>query len=368
MFGSGILEVIIGLVFVYLITSLLCSAFREGIAKIFSTKAKILENELVDLVKSEKLVEKIKKHYLVKAPKNKLKLETKAKPIDHISTKNFATALIDILVDGDKEKGEKDDITIFRDIDENFQKIENIKIRKILRNALRSTRTKMGDWEKSLQDARKSIEDWFDNSMDKLSVWYKKRTRHVIFWIGVIICITLNLDSIQIAKKLYRNESLRESIVAAAVNVTEKSSLEEFIEKKSKQKEKTNTEENVPKKEEKKITVTLEDLYKEYKNLNMELKELGFPIGWKKSDFSYLIGNNDKTKEDDKKKKGQEGNKTTKCGVIIYRWFLKILGLILTAIAISLGAPFWFDMIRKLVSLRKAATSSENNRTMGATA
>jgi len=43
----------------------------------FSTKAKILEYELVNLVKSEKLVEKIKKHYLVKAPKNKFKLENK---------------------------------------------------------------------------------------------------------------------------------------------------------------------------------------------------------------------------------------------------------------------------------------------------
>jgi len=107
MFGSGILEVMIGLVFVYLVTSLLCSAFREGIAKMFGTKAKILEYELVNLVKSEKLVEKIKKHYLVKAPKNKFKLETKKKSIDRISSKNFAGALIDILVDGDKEKGKR---------------------------------------------------------------------------------------------------------------------------------------------------------------------------------------------------------------------------------------------------------------------
>jgi len=367
MFGSGILEVIIGLVFVYLVTSLLCSAFREGIAKIFRTKAKILEYELVDLVKSEKLVEKIKKHYLVKTPKNKFKLETKEKPIDHISTKNFATALIDILVDGDKEKGEKGDITIFRDIDINFHKIENIKIKKVLKNALKSTRTKVGDWEKSLQDARKSIEDWFDNSMDKLSVWYKKRTRHVIFWVGVIICITLNLDSIQIAKKLYRNESLRENIVAAAVKVTEKSSLEEFIEKRSKHKEKTNTEENMSKKEEKPVMGTIKDLYKEVKNLNTELKELGFPIGWENSDFIYL-GLKDEIEKDEKNGNNKGDIEKIKINEYIYRWFLKILGFILTAIAISLGAPFWFDMIRKLVSRRKATTNNEDHRTMGGAA
>ena len=33
-------------------------------------------------------------------------------------------------------------------------------------------------------------------------------------------------------------------------------------------------------------------------------------------------------------------------------WLYKTLGLLITAIAVSLGAPFWFEMLNKLVNLR----------------
>src|SRR5262249_4522387 len=36
------------------------------------------------------------------------------------------------------------------------------------------------------------------------------------------------------------------------------------------------------------------------------------------------------------------------------RWAIKLLGLLATALAVSLGAPFWFDLLNKLVSLRGA--------------
>lgn len=39
--------------------------------------------------------------------------------------------------------------------------------------------------------------------------------------------------------------------------------------------------------------------------------------------------------------------------------FEKILGLLLTIIAISLGAPFWFDVLNKIVNLRSAGRSPE---------
>ena len=37
-----------------------------------------------------------------------------------------------------------------------------------------------------------------------------------------------------------------------------------------------------------------------------------------------------------------------------YELFSKLLGYILTALAISLGAPFWFDLLKKLVNIRSA--------------
>jgi hypothetical protein len=38
-------------------------------------------------------------------------------------------------------------------------------------------------------------------------------------------------------------------------------------------------------------------------------------------------------------------------------FWAKLLGLLLTGIAISLGAPFWFDLLNKVVSIRSAGRS-----------
>ena len=35
-------------------------------------------------------------------------------------------------------------------------------------------------------------------------------------------------------------------------------------------------------------------------------------------------------------------------------WLIKLLGLLITVLALSLGAPFWFDALTKLGSLRQA--------------
>src|SRR5262249_30984155 len=40
-------------------------------------------------------------------------------------------------------------------------------------------------------------------------------------------------------------------------------------------------------------------------------------------------------------------------------WVLKGLGLIITAFAGALGAPFWFDMLGKVMNVRAAGTSPD---------
>jgi hypothetical protein len=40
-------------------------------------------------------------------------------------------------------------------------------------------------------------------------------------------------------------------------------------------------------------------------------------------------------------------------------WPARLLGWMLTILAISLGAPFWFDMLNKLVNIRSAGKSPD---------
>jgi hypothetical protein len=43
-------------------------------------------------------------------------------------------------------------------------------------------------------------------------------------------------------------------------------------------------------------------------------------------------------------------------------WYLRVPGLVLTWAAVSLGAPFWFDILNKLVNLRQTGLPPDENK------
>ena len=140
--------------------------------------------------------------------------------------------------------------------------------------------------------------------MDKLSLWYKKESRKIIFVIGILVTLVLNLDTFMIVKSLYQNEILRSGVITAA----EKADSDSF------------KPENISKTRD-------------------ELEQLGFPLGW----------NLGKSQTEDPR-----GYPVGEVAVIY-----KIFGLLLTLMAISLGAPFWFDILRRLLKFRKALAPSK---------
>jgi hypothetical protein len=46
-------------------------------------------------------------------------------------------------------------------------------------------------------------------------------------------------------------------------------------------------------------------------------------------------------------------------GASSWLWLTKVAGWLLTALALSLGAPFWFDLLNKLVNIRHGMTKPE---------
>jgi len=61
---------------------------------------------------------------------------------------------------------------------------------------------------------------------------------------------------------------------------------------------------------------------------------------------------------------GDENNWPAGSGSSAYywNWIAKVFGLLLTAGAASLGAPFWFDMLNKVVSIRSAGKAPEEKQ------
>jgi hypothetical protein len=147
-------------------------------------------------------------------------------------------------------------------------------------------------------DARKRIEDWYDAHMQAVSVWYRRQTRYFLFAAGLAIAIVGNVDAVGATTILYRDESVRESVLAQAVIVGQTECDDE-----------------------------------EGGNAQVDClrDELGgavnLPIGW--SDLNGSAG----------------------------AWAMRILGWLLVAGAVTLGAPFWFDLLRRALAHRKATSS-----------
>jgi hypothetical protein len=103
-------------------------------------------------------------------------------------------------------------------------------------------------------------------------------------------------------------------------------------------------------------------------NIRGEINKLGLPIGWafepNKKDNKYrdartkkfnqqLYDEDSRTYSVDLRRlpDGQDGNS----------WFLKVLGIFITALAVSQGAPFWFDVLNKFIVVRSTVKPHEKS-------
>jgi len=96
MFGSQIFEIAIGLVFVYLLFSVICSALNEVVAWFFDLRAKTLRQGIEKLLADpavKGLATSIYDHPLVKG------LSQGGRPPSYITSRSFGLALMDVIVD-----------------------------------------------------------------------------------------------------------------------------------------------------------------------------------------------------------------------------------------------------------------------------
>ena len=164
--------------------------------------------------------------------------------------------------------------------------------------------------------ARKNIEDWFDSSMDRVSGWYKRRVQWITLIFGLGIVILVNVDTLAIGSNLYTNAAMRDSLVAASQEYAKADSTQANLES-SEVQPCTSPECRVA------------------NNLD-KIRSLGLPIGWNINDLQSFPN--------------------TPGG-----WLTKGVGWIITAFAISLGAPFWFDLLNKIMIIRSTVRPKEKS-------
>jgi hypothetical protein len=316
MFDSNILEVGIGLVFVYLLCSLACSAINESISRLFDLRASALQARIADLLNNKKLAKMLYAHPLITGVTRRTLLDRVlrrySKP-SYISPKIFSTALSDVLIKsaGTAEIKIGRDNSIYRrkmlvDLERGINKLENDKTGHILRAIVDSAKTETDRIEDAIAKVRQEFEEWFDDAVAQLSAWYKQKARFIIFLIALIVSAGFNIDTIMIARGIYQQKALRDTFVTAAAELSKKEADAEL---------KTDSPVEIA------------------EELANRLSKLGLPIGW---DF-------DQTTE-----KVPTGLPVGTSGVIF-----KIIGIFLTTLAIAMGTPFWFGLLRQMVAVKK---------------
>jgi hypothetical protein len=303
MFGLQILDIAIGLILIYLILALTCTAVNELIAGAFDRRSKNLFSGIQNLLNdptvkvkasdgaTQDLLTSFYSHPLIKA------LEENGKPPSYIPSRTFALTLLDLVSPADP-KGPKT-ISDLRGAIEKLDK--NSPLRKTLLVVIDDA----GDDLKKIQS---NIEVWFNSSMDRVAAWYKTRTQTIIIIIAVVVVGATNADTIRIGKALSNDQALRDALVAQA---------QEYA--KATPPAGTSAEPKPP-----------EGKIKEIKENVTALQTLGVPLGYETE---------------------EPGGPTW--------WLSKILGLLLTVGAASLGAPFWFDMLNKFINVRSAGKSPD---------
>ena len=213
MFNSVALDVVIGLVFIYLLYSLLANIIQELISTNLGLRAKILKHGisrmLDDGTESKELSKTFYEHPLIKyLGENKLF----SKP-SYLSAKNFSKVVIDLLRGKDVKPGEDFATKIQQSFDENKTLWGAVGINKETLSYLKSL---WADAEGNVDIFKALLEHWFDDNMQRVSGWYKKRIQLILFCIGMSMAVLFNLDSISIDKKLSRDPKLSKALAENA--------------------------------------------------------------------------------------------------------------------------------------------------------
>ncbi|MBN3963043.1 hypothetical protein [Nostoc sp. NMS8] len=366
-----VIDITLGLVFIYLILSLLASEIQELIATFLQWRAKHLKNSIElllaggseteesDFTKARNLVEILYNDPLINTLNQQAKrkveqLRGNAKNIDkkalkekqsgpsYLPSEIFTITLLDTLkipqlinyaknhneesknnlhivlasykqlkqgINNPESESYKIIKKVYGDIDEDFKNFVNEDLSddvpdnliKSLAAITQRSRIKIDDLAEEMNQFKNEVETWFDRSMDRASGVYKRNAKGVAILIGISIAVLTNTDTFHLVSRLSQDSVIRSTIVQSA------SERIDYI----------------------------KDL-EGRKEIEILLRNASIPIGWQNINQQF---------------EQKSGNV-----LLIRSWqvFRLICGWIISGLAIAMGAPFWFDILNKVINVRNA--------------
>ena len=248
--GLEVLDVVIGLGALFFLLSTALSSINEAIANILGWRAKTLEDALVNLVGDPKVKKDLKTwgrsvlglvdskptepagqapmmptlwdHWRMKAlvrnPDSKLR--RRARP-SYLPPKAFSLALAETIAgqapadsdaDTDKSPWQQADEKILARVKAAADALPDGGLKEIVEKASVNA-------GQTLDGFRAQVEHLFDDSMERASGWYKRKVQLMLAVLAAIVVIGLNVDTVNVATRLWNDPALRQSLSAQAAQI-----------------------------------------------------------------------------------------------------------------------------------------------------
>jgi hypothetical protein len=295
-FGSPAIEIAVALSFVFFLLSVIATKITEGLARLVNLRSTNLENGIKGMVGDDGIADQVLNHPLVLSD---------TKPASGFRGKYkkwkrkpsyLSPDLFALAFLDVVSRQEGISGDSAKPVESVTQLAQSDRVNSNLGVQLESI---VAEASTSPVRLRMGIEKWFDDSMQRVSGWYTRVARWITLFIAIALTLGLNASALRIADRLSEQPAVRAAVVAEAEKEVESSTKDEAAK---------NTE-----------------------GAYSRLAALGLPILW-------AAENAPNEKEE---------------------WVEAIAGWLITILAISLGAPFWFDALNKLSNLRAAGKKPE---------
>lgn len=210
-----------------------------------------------------------------------------------------------------------------------LRNVKNPYLRTALETVLRTSKT--------LEEAEQKLMQWFDEGMGRATDTFRQNMAVISFLVGAIIAIFMNVDTINLARTLWEDPALR-GLVARTAQRADVTALQSQYEQ---------AQANTTSDTEGSVEVVQTAGAEALRTIDT-LLQLRLPLGWRYTNLSGL-NPDDQTSallfnDSNNLWNFLPGNNPSWFSLLLG----KIAGLFLTVIAIMQGAPFWFNIIKRL--------------------
>ncbi len=338
---NALLETVISLTYLYVLVSLLLSFLSEAVASYLRRRELFLKDSIDRILNdpnNKNYGELLYEHPLVwSLRKNEKRFPT------YISAEIFSETLIDLLkrdaslphlhrtTDGKLVESHENERSEFQILKEGIHQLHDSDFKTRVRTFLDSSLT--------ISEFQKYLMDWYNEYQMNISQWYAKKSKKLLFFLAIPLVIFLNFDSLHVFKRLMNDEVIRTVLVADAKAFAEN---EQQLKNYGLQNDTTGVM----------LQTSPQEHLAKFKEIQEVLYSANLPIGWSCAPEENDTGVNSIE---------QTWNciKSKFCSSSIMDKLMTLIGWFVSIVAISFGAPFWFDILKKLFSVKERVNASK---------